>query len=104
MAVTITAQQLADETAADLTRAERVLPAVSRIVSDYAPEAPSELQNEAVIRFGGYLLASDYGGIRDESLGPMSVSYQLNHAPAFRNSGAAGLLTRYKRRRAGVIA
>ena len=99
----MTAQELADETAADLARATRVLPVASQLVVDYAPDAPTAVLNEAVIRFAGYLLASDYGTVRDESIGPMSVTYQMNHAPAFRNSGAAALLTRYKRRRAGAI-
>ena len=101
--VTLTAQQLADETSADLARAERVLPVASQVVVDYAPNAPAAVLNEAVIRFAGYLLASDYGGVRSESLGPMSVDYTVNHAAMFRNSGAAALLTRYKRRRAGAI-
>ena len=103
MAVTVTAQQLADETSADLDRATRVLAVARRMVEDYAPLAPSEIQDEATIRFGGYLLSSDYGAVRDESIGPMSASYVVNHSSAFRNSGAAMLLTRYKQRRAGAI-
>lgn len=101
--VTLTAQQLADETGAELSRATRVLAVAARLVGDYAPQAPAEVANEAVVRFGGYLLASDYGTVRSEGLGPQSVEYQMNHAPAFRNSGAMALLTRYKRRRAGAI-
>ena len=33
----------------------------------------------------------------------MSVEYQMNHAAAFRNSGAAMLLTGHKVRRAGSV-
>ena len=101
--VTITAEQLAAETTAELGRAERVLPVAARMVLDYAPNAPTELLNEAVVRFGGYLLGSGYGEVRTETLGPMSVEHVVNHAAAFRNSGAAALLTRYKVRRAGAI-
>ena len=104
MAVTITAQQLADETGASLERATRVLAVATAAVIQYAPAAPEALQNEAVIRFGGYLLGSDYGPITDESIGPRSASYVTNHAAMFRNSGAAALLTRYRVRRAGSIA
>ena len=98
--MTITAAQLAAATGTtEDGAAERVLPVAVRMVLDYAPAAPTEMLNEAVVRFGGYLLASDFGGVRTETLGPMSVEYQLNHAAAFRNSGAALLLTRYKVRR-----
>lgn len=84
-------------------RAERILAVVSEMVDDYAPEAPEAVANEAAIRLGGYLAQADYGTIRDESLGPHSVSWQMNHAMMFRNSGAQALLTRYRARRAAVI-
>ena len=99
----VTAEQLAAESSASLDRATRVLPVAQRTVEDYAPNASDELKDEAVYRFGGYLLGSDYGAIRTETIGPRSVEYNLNHAAAFRNSGAAMLLTRYKVRRAGHI-
>ena len=107
-AVTLTAAQLAEATGLDRTDApaavaERLLQVAARAVLDYAPEAPVALLNEAAIRFGGYLAQSDFGAVRSESLGPASVEYNLNHAAAFRNSGAAALLTNYKRRRAGAI-
>ena len=101
--VTLTADELADETGETVDRATRALPVAARVVTEYAPDAPTELLNEAVIRFGGYLLASDYGTVRREELGPKAVEYQMNHSAAFRNSGAMMLLTRYKRRRAGTI-
>ena len=104
MAVSINAQQLAAETGATVDRATRVLAVATEAVQHYAPEAPEALQNEAVIRFGGYLLAADYGPITDETIGPRSASYVTNHAAMFRNSGAAALLTRYRIRRAGSIA
>ena len=99
MAVTLTAAELADGTGATIERATRVLAVAAQLVTDYAPQAPTE----AVIRFAGYLMASDFGAVRAESLGPQSAEYVVNHSPAFRNSGAAMLLTRYKRRRAGAI-
>ena len=103
MAVTITGQELADETAASLDRAERILAVASVEVLEFAPHAPDAVANEAVIRYGGYLAQSDYGTVRDETIGPRSVSYQMNHAMMFRNSGAQALLTRWKRRRAGLL-
>ena len=90
-----------DEAAAALGQA------AAAIVQNYAPGAPQALRDEACIRFAGYLANSDYGGFRKE---PTSVGgqdggeYVTNHAPAFRNCGAAMLLTRWKVRRAGPIA
>lgn len=101
--VTLTAQQLADETGAELSRAERVLAVATQVITEYAPNAPEVIANEAVIRFGGYLLEAGYGAVRVTELGPQKIEATTNHAPAFRNSGAMGLLTRYKRRRAGII-
>ena len=99
----VSAQQLADESSATLERAARVLPVATRAVEDYAANAPDELKDEAIIRFGAYLLTSDYGAVVAQTLGPMSLSFTTNHAAAFRNSGAAMLLTSYKQRRAGLI-
>ena len=101
--VTVTADELAAETGLSAERAERLLAVATATVQDYAPAAPTVLLNEAVIRYAGYLGASDYGAVRSESAGPLSLEYQLNHAAAFRNSGAAMLLTRHKVRRAGSV-
>ena len=72
-------------------------------VEAYAPSAPQVLRDEAVIRFAGYLAQSDFGGIAKESIGPLDTEYTVNHANAFRNSGAAMLLSRWRVRRAGRI-
>ncbi len=99
----LTAQQLADESGAELARAERILAVAQRMVEDYAPAAPEELRNEAIVRFGGYLLGSDYGAVTEEEIGPRRMNYTVNHAAAFRNSGAEMLLTVYRVRRGGVV-
>lgn len=101
--VTITAAELATATGATDDVAERLLGVAARACTDFAPDAPTELLDEAVVRFAGYLAQSDFGGVRTESLGEKSVEYQMNHAAMFRNSGAAALLTRHKVRRAGSI-
>jgi len=103
MAITLTAAELMTATRMGEPHATRLLAVASELVTDYAPDAPDVIQNEAVIRMAGYLYGSDYGGIRSESIGPQGINYATNHAAAFRYSGAAGLLTRYKRRRAGKI-
>ena len=73
------------------------------MVEQYAPGAPGALKDEAVIRFAGYLAQSDFGSIMKDGIGPRDVEYVTNHASAFRNSGAAMLLTRWRIRRAGAI-
>ena len=81
---------------------ERLRAVASVTVEDYAPSAPELLKAEAVIRFAGYLFGSDFGGIEREAIGPQDFTYARNHADAFRRSGAAMLLTRYRLRRAGL--
>ena len=104
MAVTIDAQGLADATGAELGNATRLLSVATIQVQDYAPKAPTALQNEAVIRFAGYLdQAGTYGAVASSAVGPLTASYVVNHAPMFRNSGAAALLTRYRVRRGGKV-
>ena len=103
MAVTLTAAALAAEIGATTDRATRLLAVATAVVEGYAPDAPEVLQNEAVIRFAGYLAGSDYGGIVTEEIGPKKVTYTERHGATFRNSGAEALLTRHKVRRAGSI-
>lgn len=104
MPVTITAAELAAEfPGEELPRVERVLPVATQMVGDYAPQAPTALLNEAVIRFAGYLLEVSVGTVKSATLGPYSQENVVNHADAFRRSGAAMLLTRYKKRRGGPI-
>ena len=104
MAVTIDAPTLGPLIGADETFAERVLAVASARVTRYAPGAPDEIHNEAVIRLAGYLAQSDYGGISEETVGPMTVKRPVNHAAMFRNSGAAGLLAPWRTHRAGSVA
>ena len=78
--------------------------AAGAMVEEYAPGAPQALKDEALIRFAGYLSGSDYGGIVSEtSVGSAQVTYTVNHASAWRNSGAGMLLSRWRVRRAGSI-
>lgn len=86
-----------------LTRLDGLMAVASALVEREAPAAKQAAKNEAVVRMAGYLRQSDYGGIRSETIGPKSVEYAMNHAPAFRNSGAKALLAPWKVRRAGAI-
>ena len=72
-------------------------------VERYAPSAPKAVKNEAVVRFAGYLIQSNTGPITKLDVGRVNIERTTNHAGMFRNSGAAGLLSSWKRRRAGLI-
>ena len=77
--------------------------AASAAIERYAPGAPQAVRDEATVRMAGYLAQSDFGSVVKESIGPQDVEYAVNHANAFRNSGAAGLLSRWRVRRAGAV-
>ena len=77
--------------------------AASAVVDQYAPGAPQPLKNEAIIRIAGYLTEANFGAAQSEEIGPLKIHYAANHANAFRNSGAAMLLSRWRQRRAGTI-
>ena len=68
-----------------------------------APLAPQNIRDEATIRYAGYMAQADYGPVMSETIGPDTKTYQANHAAAFRLCGAAGLVSPWKIRRAGVI-
>ena len=83
--------------------------AVAFIV-DVAPKAPEAIGREAAIRLSGWL----YGNrphvsehtIKDDSGTEISLRFNNSAATAngFRSSGASSLVSRYVRRRGGVIA
>ena len=72
-------------------------------VERYAPGAPQSARDEATIRFAGYLVQSNFGTIRQETLGPHTKEYVTAHANAWRNCGAAMVLSPWRVRRAGAI-
>lgn len=72
-------------------------------VEAYAPDAPQALRDEAAIRFAGYLAQADFATVKSETIGPRSTEYNMDHAAAWRNSGAAMLLSPWRVRRAGKI-
>ena len=92
MAVTITKEALEIHIGRDLETAERLLAFAKERVEKTASTTPDLVCNEAVIRLAGYMAQSDFGAIQKEDLGPKSVEYVTNHANAWRNSGAAGIL------------
>ncbi len=88
---------------ADLGRIEHLIATAWARVLAYAPGAPAAMQREALTRYAGYLYGSDFGGVASEEIGPRKVEYTVNHANAWRNSGAAGCVAPWRVRRAGAI-
>ena len=73
-------------------------------VEQYAPGAPiAHARTKASRRFCGYLSQAGFGAIAKFQAGPLSTDYVTNHANAWRNSGAAALVSRWRVRRAGAI-
>ena len=107
MAVTLDAAGLAAAIGADEIVAARLLQVATSVISRYAPEAPDAIQDEAAIRFAGYLAqsarSSGFGAVRKVGIGRLDVEAVSSHAAAFRNCGAAALLSDWRVRRAGVI-
>ena len=103
MAVTITAAELGQAVGVDSTTATRLLAVATELVTRYAPDAPDAISNEAVIRCAGWLSEQPAAAITSESEGDIRTSYAPTMLSALRHSGAMGLLSPWKIRRAGAI-
>jgi len=109
--VTLTADELAerirgaavDKSGALTDWGRSLYEAAKARVEREAPAAPDAVADEALTRYAGYLAQSDFGGVRAEQIDARRVEYIANHANAWRNSGAAGVLAPWKVRRAGAI-
>ena len=76
---------------AETAEVERLLEVASVIINEYAPSAPSVIQNEAAIRLIGYFYDQP------------TISKRGEYSDAVRNSGMAALLSNYRRVRAPGI-
>ena len=108
MAVAITAALVADAVGTDVAIAARLLPVATGRIASYLKggTAPAGVEDEAAVLFIGYLAAAEgtgAGAVMESSVGPLTSKTVTDHSAAFRRSGAAGLLTPYRRRRGGVI-
>ena len=74
------------------------------LVEHFAPGAPQPIRTEAVIRAAGWLRDAPASGARSESEGDIRTGYTPSATGALRASGAMGLLSPWKIRRAGVVA
>ena len=91
----------------DVERAQELIDMASARVEVYASGAPESIKSEAIIRLCGYAFESTtyggFGAIREMKTGDASHASVTNHAAMFMRSGAAGLLSPYRVRRAGAI-
>ena len=104
MAVTLTDAGLAEALAINAALAARLRPVAVALVERFAPDAPEAVQDEAAIRCAGWLAESPAGAIRSETTGDVRTSFDgARSMGALRHSGAMGLLSPWKVRRAGAI-
>ena len=76
----------------------------SALVERYAAAAPAAVKNEAVIRAAGWLKASPKGDLAPTGVGGIDLSWRPGAARnVLRSSGAAGLLSPWRKPRGLVI-
>ena len=88
---------------ADAAEVQRLGAAAAALVEKYASGAPEAIKDEAVIRCAGWLRESPSSGARSESEGEIRTSFSPAMTGALRASGAMGLLSAWKVRRAGAV-
>ena len=104
MAMTLTDAEIAAALAVNDALAARLHAVAVALVERYAPDAPPAVQNEAAIRCAGWLAESPAGAIRSEVTGDVRTTFDgARSLGALRHSGAMGLLSPWKVRRAGAI-
>ena len=96
MAVTILPDGLAEVTGLSAVAAARYLAVCTAIVEEHAPGAPDAIQDEAVIRYAGYLDRTwSMLGLTALKDGELHLEAIPDHGPSFRKSGAAALLAQW---------
>ncbi len=100
----ITAEKLAEALKiTDAALVERLLPVAYGLVVKYAPDAPLEIRNEAIIRCAGWLKDQPSPSIRSEKTGDIETAYATTNTNALKASGAMSLLAPWRVYRAGTI-
>ena len=80
-----------------LAQVERLRPVAVVLCNKFASAAPDEVKSEAMIRWCGAMLESNFGAKFTSQVRP------LNHSAMWRTSGALGLLHPYRVQRGGVV-
>ena len=104
----ITTSTVGMSAAPDATATEIASAAVVFIV-EVSPKAPEAIGREAAVRLAGWLLDNRPAVVSHEITDPSGTTVKLQFANlaatgnGFRHSGASALVSRYIRRRGGVI-
>ena len=101
-AASITAAELAAIVGVDQDTAARLLEVVKLRVERYAPDAPTAMKNQSILRGIGWLKDSA-SPVSKETVGPLAIERTVNTASWFLSSGAASLLSPWKVRRGGAV-
>ena len=87
----------------DDARIKRLGAVAAAHVERYASNAPQNVKDQSAEMYIGYMAESRGGPVTKISLRTIDIERQVNHAAMFRNCGAAGLLSPWKKRRGGAI-
>lgn len=87
----------------DADRAAQLLAVATALVERYAPAAPDAVQNEAAVRTAGWIMERPDHGVVSERVGELEARVSPGQLGALRHSGAMGLLSPWKVRRAGAV-
>ena len=91
----------------DDARIKRLGAVAAAHVERYAGNAPPQnVRDQAVEMLAGYVAEIRYSSLTGLNAGSVDLKFSdrpINYAAAFRNSGAAGMLSPWKKRRAGAI-
>ena len=95
----------------DTARAGELVTVAEAVAERYAPAAPDWAISESVMRYASYVADGGSGAVRSESetveTGPHTATRSrdliADHSGGFRRSGAAAVLSPYRKRRGGVI-
>ena len=82
--VAYTSADLAVQLGIDPARAAQLFSVCSLQIEQYAPLAPAPAKVESLLRFAGYLLDAGTGAVQEETFGPKSLKFVVNHAAMFR--------------------
>ena len=92
----------ADDRATQDPDLRRAAATASALVEHYAPAAPQQVRDEAMLRCTGYLMQQPSAAIRRTQVGPIESEFMPSRQSALRHSGAMALLSPFRRRRAGL--
>ena len=87
----------------DVATATRLLPVSTALVEDYAAAAPVAIQDEAVVRVTGFLVATPSAAIASRRIGEVAIAYNTRRSLAImRGSGAGSLLAPWREHSGGI--